>query len=99
MRKMKKHYSKKDCIVELKDHLTRKRGESGKSEEWIRHNILDETWKDFKPEVTEADKTKIAIDFLDDEARRIKKQYIEKMKALDAMRGKGREAQESSSDE
>ena len=53
--------------------------ESGKSKVWIRHHNLEEIWKDFKPEINEEYKTKIAIQLLDDEARQIKKQYKEKM--------------------
>jgi hypothetical protein len=40
----------------------------------------------------------ILIELLDDEAREIKKQYKEKIKALETLQGKGRESQETSSD-
>ena len=49
---------------------------------WIIHNKLEEIWMYFKPEVTEADQKKIAINDLDDEARQKKKQFKAKMKVL-----------------
>ena len=79
---LKKHNIKtvvNDCIVVFRDHVIRKKTGSGKSEVWIRHNELEGIRKDFKPDVTEAEKKKIAINLLDDETREMKGKLMAKM--------------------
>ena len=63
----------------------------------IRQNDLEDIRNDIQPKSTEEDEKKIKVQILDDEAKKIKKQWKEKMKALDTIRGKSMEAKESSS--
>ena len=79
--------------------MVRIRAEPGHTDVWIRHDDLQEIWKDFQTETTEEKKTRKMLKILQKEERESRKQWKKNKQILDALMGRDAGEQEISSDE